>query len=336
MLVVDPRGACVDVNPALGEMTGYNRDELVGVPVTHVAPNGPWSGEQGKRLRRDGQWRGEFELRAKDGSLLPVESWITRVRLPSGQVYVGVLRVVSVRKQFERLQEEFLSALAHDLKNPLTAVRGQTQLLRRRIDRGDMTDMARLAAGLGGIDTATARMAKLLDELADVMRLRAGQDIELQREPIDLVALARRAVEEHERLTEIHAIRFQSDLTEVVGFWDGPRLERVLGNLLGNAIKYSPEGGEITVHVGRETTGDADEVVLSVVDRGVGIPASDLELIFERFRRAGNVESIAGTGIGLAGTRRIVERHGGTIAVASREGEGSTFTVRLPVDPVAN
>jgi PAS domain S-box-containing protein len=332
IIVVDPQGVCVDVNPALGEMTGYSRPELVGRDVALVAQGSPWSGDQGDQLRRQGQWRGEFALRAKNSSLMPVESWITRVRLPTGPVYVGVLRDVSERKRFEQLQEEFLSALAHDLKNPLTAVRGQTQLLRRRLERGEPTDVTRLGAGLEGIDNAATRMATLLDELSDIMRLRAGQDIELQRELIDLVALARRAIKEHERLTEIHAIRLNTELTELVGYWDGPRLERVLGNLLGNAIKYSPQGGEITVSIARETTDDTDEVVLSVTDRGVGIPARDLGLIFERYRRAGNVESIAGTGIGLAGTRRIVERHGGTIVVASREGEGSTFTVRLPVD----
>jgi hypothetical protein len=117
----------------------------------------------------------------------------------------------------------------------------------------------------------------------------------------------------------------------LTGFWDGPRLERVLGNLLGNAIKYSPDGGEITIRIAREENGNTDTAVLSVEDRGVGIPPGDLHLVFERFRRAENVQSIAGSGIGLAGTKRIVELHGGTIAVSSVEGEGSTFTVRLPI-----
>ena len=117
----------------------------------------------------------------------------------------------------------------------------------------------------------------------------------------------------------------------LMGFWDAPRLERVLGNLLGNAIKYSPEGGEITIRIAREENGDAEVAVLSVEDHGVGIPQADLSLIFERFRRAGNVESFAGSGIGLAGAKRIVELHGGTITVTSTEGQGSTFTVRLPI-----
>ena len=330
IIVFEPDGKCVDVNPAMIEMVGYGREELVGFPATLVACGGPWSGEDGERLRREGQWRGDFELRRKNGSMLAVESSITSVPLPTGPVYVGVLRDVSERRRFEQLQEEFLSALAHDLMNPLTTVRGQTQLQRRRIARGEPLDGDRLNAALESIDTASLRMSRLVDELADVMRLRAGSEIDLHRESFDLVALARRAVDDYSRTTERHRIEVIAGVETLIGFWDGPRLERVLGNLLGNAIKYSPAGGEIRLRIAREGIGDAEVAVLSVEDCGVGIPQADLSLIFERFRRAGNVESIAGSGIGLAGAKRIVELHGGTISVTSTEGQGSTFTVRLP------
>jgi signal transduction histidine kinase len=115
----------------------------------------------------------------------------------------------------------------------------------------------------------------------------------------------------------------------LVGSWDVRRLERVLANLLENAVKYSPDGGEIVVRVARD---DADSTaVLQVADTGVGIPAADLPHVFERFYRAGNVGEIQGTGIGLAGVRQIVEQHAGSIAVESCPGIGSTFTVRLPL-----
>jgi PAS domain S-box-containing protein len=329
--VFDPKGTCVDVNPAMLTMVGYDRPELVGRAATLVACGGPWAGEEGERLQRDGQWRGDFELRRKNGALVPVESSITSVQLPTGSVYVGVLRDVSERRRFEQLQEEFLSALAHDLMNPLTTVRGQTQILRRRIARGEPLDEGRLSTGLESIEIASTRMTRLLDELADVMRLRAGQEVDLHRESTDLVALTWRSAAEQGRVTERHTIRLESTMDELIGFWDGPRLERVLGNRLGNAIKYSPDGGEITVRITREGNDEAGVAVLSVKDRGVGIPTSDLSHIFEPFRRAGNVESFAGSGIGLAGAKRIVELHGGTMAVKSSEGQGSTFTVRLPI-----
>jgi PAS domain S-box-containing protein len=331
ILVFTPDGRCVDANPALAELTGDTRDEMVGAEMTLIAPGGPWVGEEWERLQRDGQWRGDFALRRRDGSRLPVESSITSVRLPMGPVFVGVLRDVSERKHFEQVQEEFLSALAHDLKNPLTTVRGQTQLQLRRLRRGEAPDTERLATAFEAIDTAAARMNRLLDELGDITRLRSGHEIELRREQTDLVALARRTAEEHDRIADRHAIRLATPEAELTGFWDGPRLERVLANLIGNAVKYSPAGGKITVRVAREESDVGQTAIFSVEDQGVGIPASDLHFVFERFRRAGNVESFAGSGIGLAGAKRIVELHGGTIAVASTEGTGSMFTVRIPV-----
>ena len=331
ILVFDATGSCIDVNPALAEMLGADRQQIIGRAVALVTSGGPWSGEAAEVLRRDGLWRGEFELRRQNGETVPVESWFTRVQWPSGPVYVGVLRDTSERKRLERMHEEFISAVAHDLKNPLTTVRGQSQLLRRRLERGDPLDATRLEVGLEGIDNAATRMSRQIDELTDVMRLRAGQEIELHREPTDLVTLARLTIEAHDPSTERHTIRLESTVDDLVGVWDGARLERVLDNLLGNAIKYSPKGGEIIVRIGREGSGKAEQAILSVEDSGVGIPASDLPLVFERFRRGANVISFAGSGIGLAGARRIVELHGGTITVESIEGQGSIFTVRLPL-----
>lgn len=330
MLVVDAEGICLDANPALVEMVGRPREALVGHPAAQFVTDGPWDGASWERLRREGQWQGDFELRRDDGTLFAIESWFTLVTLPVGAAYAGVLRDVSERRRFERMQEEFLSSLAHDLKNPLTALRGQTQLMLRRLRRGEHPEPDRLQSGLEGIDSAAIRMTKLLDELSDVTRLRAGQAVELDRIETDLVDLARRITEEFQRTTEKHTLVVETDLASLPGEWDGPRLERVLGNLLGNAIKYSPRGGSILVRVARDDTGGGD-ALLSVQDHGVGIPAADRTRIFERYQRAGNVDHFAGSGIGLAGARRIVELHGGTISVESREGAGSLFVVRLPL-----
>jgi signal transduction histidine kinase len=146
---------------------------------------------------------------------------------------------------------------------------------------------------------------------------------------MDLVALARRAVAEQQQTTERHTLHLEAPSTALVGDWDGRRLERVLSNLLDNAVKYSPDGGQVVVSVQRE----GDWAVVVVRDRGVGIPEDDLPHVFERFRRGANVTGrIGGTGIGLAGVRAIVDGHGGTVHVDSQEGVGSTFTVRLLVE----
>ena len=332
ILVADARARIVDANPAMVALSGYGRAELLSLPMDTLSANGAlWATDAAARLQRDGSWRGEWNLRRKDGTIVPVDSTVTRVDLPSGAVLVGTSRDISERKQVERLHQEFVSTVAHDLKNPVTAMRGQAQLLRRRINRGETIDIERLEAGLEMIDGSALQMTTLLDELADVTRLRAGEEIELQREATDLVALIARAVTTYARTTERHDLRFETTLDRLVGDFDGPRLERVLGNLLGNAIKYSPRGGSITVRLDRDETGGGAFAVFSVEDQGVGIPAGDLPLVFQRFRRAGNVATIAGSGIGLAGAQRIVELHGGTIAVSSTEGQGSTFTVRLPL-----
>jgi signal transduction histidine kinase len=260
-----------------------------------------------------------------------VEALITQVALPTGPAFAGVLRDVTERRQFEEMQEEFLSSLAHDLKNPMTTVRGQTQLWLRRLSRGHTPDPERLETSLQGVEVAAMRMTHLLDELADVMRLRAGHEIELQRHHTDLVDLARRSITELSRTSDRHEIRLLADQAKLFGEWDASRVERVVVNLLGNAIKYSPAGGVIDVRVARTCDESGCLAMLSVTDQGVGIPADDLERIFERFQRATNVRSIAGTGIGLSGVRRIVELHGGTITVDSVEGKGSTFTVCLPL-----
>jgi signal transduction histidine kinase len=312
-------------------MTRFSRQEIVGSPMSQVASGGPWEDSGLAQLRRDGQWLGEFTLHRREGEPIVVEALITQVALPAGPAFAGVLRDVTERRQFEEMQEEFLSSLAHDLKNPMTTVRGQTQLWLRRLSRGEAPDAERLETSLQGVEAAALRMTHLLDELADVMRLRAGHEIELQRHHTDLVDLARRSISELARTTDRHQIRLLPDQPKIFGEWDGPRVERVVVNLVGNAIKYSPAGGVIDVRATRSCDEAGCMAILSVTDPGVGIPADDMERIFERFQRAANVRSIAGTGIGLSGVRRIVELHGGTISVESVEGKGSTFTVCLPL-----
>ncbi len=234
-----------------------------------------------------------------------------------------------------RARDEFLLSASHDLKTPLATIKGQAQLLRRRASRAANDDVARLVHGIGVIEANAARMAVLIDELLDIARLEIGQEPELRREPADLVALARECAAEHGEKSPRHEVRVEAAVEEVVAPVNRSRVERVLANLLANAVKYSPDGGEVLVTVDRVSDGEAGGwAVLAVRDRGIGIPAADLPRIFEPFFRATNAPTPAGgSGIGLAGAKRIVEQHGGTIAIESREGEGSVFTVRLPLVP---
>jgi signal transduction histidine kinase len=257
-----------------------------------------------------------------------------------------VLRVLERRRlsdQLARAREEaaaarardaFLAAASHDLKNPLTVIRGTTQVLQRRFLRQGSLAPDQLLAGLTSIENAATQMASQIEELLDVARLRAGKALDLDRLPTDVVALAREQVASYQQAAELHRVRLDAAETELVGLFDRSRIGRVLANLLNNAVKYSPNGGEIVVTVCSQMDGGSQWALITVSDQGMGIPADDLPFIFDQFRRSEDVMGrIAGTGIGLAIVRQVVEQHGGTVKVVSLQGAGSTFTVRLPLAP---
>ena len=231
-----------------------------------------------------------------------------------------------------RLRDELLAVISHDLRNPLAAIRGIGQLLERRLARAGEIDRAQLASALGIIDGSSNQMSDLIDQLLDYARLQLAQPLDLDRQTLDLVALARRVVQPFTAASEIHKVRLETAAELLTGQWDTSRLERALQNLLTNALKYSPHGGEIVVRTDRQDLDGCQWAVLEVEDHGLGIPAGEVAGIFERFRRARKVTGrIPGTGIGLATARQIVEQRGGTIEVQSAEGQGTTFIIRLPV-----
>jgi PAS domain S-box-containing protein len=242
---------------------------------------------------------------------------------------VGTIQDVTERKQAERAREELLASVSHDLKSPLTVIRGHAQLLQMKARRS-AADPAELGEGLAKIDAAASRMSAQVTELLDVARLQMGEELELQRESIELIPMVRERATAHGQASRRHEVVVETDGRTPVGDWDRARLERVLDNLIGNAVKYSPSGGRVTVRVCAEQDGTGDWAMVEVTDEGVGIPAADLPHVFAPFQRGRNVGAIPGTGVGLAGARQIVEQHGGTIVVESTEGKGSVFTVRLP------
>ncbi|MBV8087232.1 MAG: response regulator [Chloroflexi bacterium] len=228
-------------------------------------------------------------------------------------------------------RDAFISAIAHDLKNPLTVIKGQADRIGRRLLAQQPLPTDSLEAAAQQISTTALQMHSMIDELLDVARLEAGHALDLRLEPTDLVSLVSTVLEQFRDRTAQHELVFQAEPANLAGSWDSVRLTRVLCNLLDNAIKYSPRGGVIRVRVTREFVDNQTWAAVSVEDCGVGIPPGDLPRIFDRFYRASNVAGhIAGTGIGLGAARQIVEQHGGSIDVESHEGRGSTFTLRLP------
>jgi signal transduction histidine kinase len=253
---------------------------------------------------------------------LAIASEITR----RAAIAIEHARLYKQLQESLRARDEFLSSAAHELKTPLTSIKGYAQTLERRARELDEPTRSRFA-GLQRIDAASTRMARTIDELLDLARLRLGQKIELDRNTADLVTIARDSVAEHAAMSAGHRITLVARVPSLVGEWDGRRLEHVVSNLISNAVKFSPSGGDVIVTVDR-VEGDA---ALAVRDQGVGIVPEDRAAIFERFRRGSNVKGIPGTGIGLTLAKEIVEAHGGQVFVESAPGKGSTFTLRLPV-----
>jgi PAS domain S-box-containing protein len=233
---------------------------------------------------------------------------------------------VGVLEDLNRLKEEFIATASHDLKGPLTSIRGYTQLLLRHT-RGAAPDLERVVNGLAVIEAQTGAMTRLLDRLLDASRIQAGV-LDVRTQPCELgecldAVLARLSPPERER------VDVALPDAPLAGEWDQTRIEQVLANLIGNALKYSPGTERVRVAVERR----AREVEVAVTDRGMGIPPEELPRLFERFHRTPQAlaSGLPGTGLGLYICWGVVVAHGGRIwAESPGVGHGTAFRFTLP------
>jgi PAS domain S-box-containing protein len=228
-----------------------------------------------------------------------------------------------------RLREEFLSTAAHELKTPLTSIKAAAQLLDRRLTIGDADHERLHRLGVSLLNEVT-RLELLVGDLLDVSRIQRGR-LELRLERFDLVDLARDVLARFEEAPERGPQHFlELDAAQPVeGRWDRGRLEQVVSNLVSNALKYSPRGGDVCVRVWRER----DLAYVSVADQGIGMTPNERPLLFQPFARTEAARTLsAGTGLGLYISVQIIEQHGGAISVVSEAGRGSVFTMWVPLD----
>jgi len=221
------------------------------------------------------------------------------------------------------LRKEFMATASHELKTPVSSVKGFTQVLRRRFTKAGDEQAASLLAKM---EAQLTKLTTLINDLLDVTKLEAGQ-LHWENIPFDLGALVRDTVEEMAHTTEQHQIRIEGAIhVQVCG--DPERIGQVLTNLLSNAIKYSPQAEVIKVTLAAEQ----DAATVGVQDFGIGIEASKQQHLFERFFRVKDLSHVRfpGLGLGLYISAEIVKRHGGRMWVESREGEGSTFFFTIP------
>ena len=231
-------------------------------------------------------------------------------------------------KDADQLKDRFLSIASHELKTPITSIRGQAQLALRRLSKykAQTQELDGMRSTLQKIDEQTTRLTTLINELLDVSSIRAGK-VELHKRECELVDLCRGIVEDQRLLTE-RSISLQTH-EPILMLADCERLAQVIVNLVSNAVKYSPEGSPVEVRVQRAET----NALIAVKDNGKGIKKEQQAHIFDTFYRTPDAQASSkfGLGLGLAICKDIVERHGGRIWCESEVGKGSTFVVELPL-----
>lgn len=239
---------------------------------------------------------------------------------------IAVLQDITEQQRLENMRKEFVANVSHELRTPLTSIKSYSETL---LD-GALEDRETAERFLSVINSESDRMTRLVRDLLQLSRL-DNQQMKWNFEKISLVDLVRSAVERMEMEAAAKRQKLECyvlcEIPDIMG--DYGRLEQVVFNILGNAIKYTPEDGSITVYIGRIVS----DVYFKVADSGIGIPESDLNRIFERFYRVDKARSreMGGTGLGLSIAKDIVEAHSGSILISSREGVGTEVTVRLPI-----
>jgi len=347
VVIVTPDDRVVRMNPAARELLGLDaapptntelralidvRDAGTDEPVT------PTTSPVARALSGEAL-RSEHSLRnARTGERRRVEAVSTPVRAPSGEVVAAILLLhdVTARDEAEKQRDEFLSIVSHELKTPLTPLKAIAQLLRGRMRRsregGRELDLDSFERNLATIERQVDRMNGIVDDLLEVSRAGRGR-FELVFGEVDLVPLVRDVVQKYAvAAAEDGRHHFTVDMPEsLVVRGDPARLEQVLMNLIGNAVKYSPRGGEVDVAL-RASDGSA---IVEVRDTGIGIPAEDLERVGRQAfaRGGGRAGTFPGVGIGLYISRLVAEGHGGALEVESDgDDKGTTVRIRIPVN----
>ncbi len=269
----------------------------------------------------------ELIVRTPGGTMLPVVASAAPLKTDEGDIdaVVGVFQDVAPLKEAERLRDEFISVVSHELRSPLTPIRGFAQIMARELDKEGGHEQH--VAWLNTLQQHTDRLTRLVDDLLDVSRMRAGR-LRVLREDVDIVELCRALVESKGATQSTHDVILDTDLTSLTARMDGDRVHQIVDNLVSNAIKYT-DGGTVTVGLALQPDGD---IQISVSDEGFGIPQRERESLFTAFYRArsANESAVPGLGLGLYIVRELVLAHDGTITVDEAATGGARFTVELP------
>lgn len=351
ILFWNTKGQMTDANDAFCRLTGYSREELQSGQIYYHNITPPEYHERDAQKFETLQMTGKYlpiekEYICKDGSRIPI---LLGCAFLPGSSDRGVAFVLDIREQkrleqerevlladaqaardtaelANRTKDEFLAIVSHELRSPLNAILGWTKLLRTR-----QFTPAKVEQALETIERNTQAQVKLIEDLLDVSRILRGQ-LSLDTTPVHLAPLVNVVVANGQLAAEAKKIQLRSSIDPEVGriLGDINRLQQIMTNLVTNAVKFTPHGGQVEVALERSET----QAAVRVIDTGQGISPEFLPYVFERFRQAenGTTRSKDGLGLGLAIVRHLVELHGGTVQVESPGlGQGATFTVMFPL-----
>jgi PAS domain S-box-containing protein len=339
----DPNGSALFDAEGKLQLASLQLEEIFGLPLRTMLGQ-PWqdiytrklqqaaSGDRQRLFNRVAELFGDRTARASDDLELdkPFHRWVTRTTVPvrgPNDEYLGRFFVyvdVTEQRELDRQRIDFLTVAAHELRTPLTPLSMYLQNIERKLQRQQPIE-PELA---GKARRQVSRLSRLVEDLLDVSRLESRR-MNIARERIVLDDLVDLVVGDFRNASRQHDIVFHRPQTRALIEGDRARLEQVLVNLLNNAIKYSPQGGQIQVKLEK----GKGEVCVSVTDGGIGIPVEEQPRLFQRFFRARNAttRNYGGLGIGLFVSNEIVNRHGGRFEVKSEPGKGSNFTFYLPL-----
>lgn len=342
VLTVAPNGQIETCNPAAVRIFGYNPKTLIGMSITNLMTE-PFNARGTFRLL-NGEHGHELIGKRCDQSLFPMYFGLNRLKLDDGQLYTVIIQDMTELKRMEAeilekerisvalakerelrdLKNRFLSMMSHELRTPLASIRLSYDMLKQYGDRASEDEKSQY------LDNIQLQVEHLNEMVTDVMTLSKSERSEqgFNPERTDLITYCRDIVEAFQiNHYQTHNIVFDCPDRVITAEFDKKLLRRALTNLIGNAIKYSPEGGTVMFKLWR----DGSSVNIQVSDSGIGIPEEDAEYLFDAFHRASNVGGLPGTGLGLAIAKQAVDLHDGEIVFETISGEGTTFHITLPI-----
>ncbi|MBE9092950.1 ATP-binding protein [Tychonema sp. LEGE 07203] len=344
--LLTPEGIVLEVNQTALDFAGVRSQNIIGYPIWEQliwqqSPNGKEQLKKGLAKAAAGEFfRGEIDFFGKSGQIITVDFSLKPVKSDTGQVLLliaeardisdrkraeaEILKTLAREKELSELRAKFVTMVSHEFRTPLTTIQFSTGLLQ---DYSSKWSEDKKSTHFVRIQLAIKRMTELLEDILVIGKIEANT-LQFQPVSLNLEKFCRQVVEEQQlNDSNQHPIAFKHQCDNCDAQMDEKLLRQILGNILSNAIKYSPAGSTISLQLNCQN----QKAVFQVQDRGIGIPQADLERILETFYRATNVGTISGTGLGLAIVKRAVELHGGQLAIDSEEGKGTTFTITLPL-----